>query len=128
MQKKDRAQKILDMIRKRSTLPPEQQGWIQPLVVTEIEPPEPLSDERFADFSSKFILERDGEHIHQTGWTSKELYERLVEVSDPDYVNPKGQTGKLRKLLTEMNALKEKELKQIDYLKNLDPFECYLEE
>jgi len=123
---KDRAQGILDMIRKRNNLPPDQQGWISPPIITQPQPPEPLRENRWAEFSRDFIAERDGEPIRKTGYTTKEFYEKILEVSDPDYENKenKKNSQKLRDMINAINNEGTDEEKRVEYIDSLEPFEA----
>ena len=122
----DKAQEILDMIRKRTNLPPEQQGWISPPIVTEPQAPEPLSENRWAEFSKDFIAKRDGEPVHESGYTTKEFYDKLLEVSDPQYENKESKqtSRKLRDMLNSLNGKQEEEEKRVEYIDSLEPFEA----
>lgn len=125
----DKGQQILDMIRKRKNLPDDQQGWISPPVVTEPQAPEPLSENLWSEFSRNFIAERDGEPVHESGYTTKEFYEKILEVSDPDYENKerKETSRKLREMLIAMNDKEEKEEKRVEYINSLEPFEAVVD-
>jgi hypothetical protein len=126
MKKQDRAKDILDMIRRRTNLPPEQQGWISPPIITEPQAPEPLSENRWAEFSKDFIAERDGEPVYESGYTTKEFYDKLLEVSEPDYESQetKKTSRKLRDMLNSLNGKQEEEEKRVEYIDSLEPFEA----
>ena len=126
MQNKDRAKDILDLIRKRNNLPPEQQGWASAPIITEPQAPEPLSEKRWAEFSKDFIAERDGEPIYESGYSTVEFYEKLLDLSDPEYENEESKktSRKLRDMLRGLNGQAEEEEKRVAYIDSLEPFEA----
>ena len=129
MARTDRAQQILDMIRKRRILSPDQEGWISPPIITEPQPPEPLPENRWSEFSRDFIVERDGEPIRETGYTTKEFYEKILEVSDPDYENKENKktSQKLKDLLKGIESEEHKLERIVEHLNTLEPFEAVIE-
>ena len=124
MNNKDRSDEILKMIRARNKLPKDQQGWVSGPILTEVQPPDPLPEDRWADFNQKFVEELDGEPIGASGYSTQAFYDKLVDLCDPDYVIKKPRKStKLREMLEELGKQSEQEKKQVEQLRKLDCFE-----
>jgi len=124
MNNNDSTQEILRKIRARKTLPEDQHGWISGPIITQVQPPDPLPEDRWADFNQKFVEELDGEPIGASGYSTVDFYKKLVDLSDPDYVfkKPRRRT-KLREMLEELDKHETQKKKQVEYLRTLDCFE-----
>lgn len=124
MNNKDRTQEILRMIRARDKLPKDQQGWISGPILNEVQSPDPLPEDRWADFNQKFVEELDGEPIGASGYSTQAFYDKLVDLCDPDYVVKKPRKStKLREMLEELDKQSKQEKKQVEQLRKLDCFE-----
>lgn len=122
MTKKEKAQDILDMIRKRQGMPERYSGWINKPYPTEPQPPEPLSESRWADFNRNFVESIDGEIVGSSGYSTQAFFDKLVELGDPEYKEKK-QSEILRKMLEELDNGDHEE-KVLEDLQKLDCFEA----